>query len=174
MIRTISAFLQAAFLLCSVSSGAQKFLILQKFISSFIYCLCLWWCTARFNGISVLSSQSFIVSTLTFLSLLSQFILPLLLCSATVSVLLVLLECWLYNLYLLSVDVHCSSWAPGPRQEDPSPQMFIPFCTLSHLCWHSLAATLKPGASYWTLPKLKDNSFIYNINTHNLSIGLGQ
>ena len=75
MIRTISAFLQAAFLLCSVSSGAQKFLILQKFISSFIYCLCLWWCTARFNGISVLSSQSFIVSTLTFLSLLSQFIL---------------------------------------------------------------------------------------------------
>jgi len=75
MIRTISAILQAAFLLCSVSSGAQKFLILKKFISSFIYCLCLWWRTAKFNDISVLSSQSFIVSTLMFLSLLSQFIL---------------------------------------------------------------------------------------------------
>ena len=74
MIRSISAVLQAAFLLCSVSSGAQKFLIL-KFILSFVCCLCLWWRTAKFKDISVLPSQSFIVSTLTFLSLLSKFIL---------------------------------------------------------------------------------------------------
>ena len=74
MIRSISAVVQAAFLLCSVSSGAQKFLIL-KFVLSFVCCLCPWWRTAKFRDISVLPSQSFIVSTLTFLSLLSKFIL---------------------------------------------------------------------------------------------------
>ena len=73
MIRSISAILQAAFLLCSGCSDAQKFPILNRFILSFFCCF---WCrTAKFNDISVLPSQSFIVSTLTFLSVLSKLIL---------------------------------------------------------------------------------------------------